>query len=729
MLPGTFTAYREKGLSVFPVPYGSKKAVIQGWQKWCDELPPLELTEAWDKEYQDKPVNYALALGPASNICAIDVDVNGDEAKRIAPDSNFEKTGKKGYTRFYLYNPRHTSKKNFRGLHVDYLTRGAYTLLPPSKHPDGMEYKWSGLYQSLIHLMEPLPQLEDAVILTLESHNEVAVALAKKDGKLTGGRHVTLANIAIAMAHRGHDEAEIAEELRREDERLFPDNPYFKDASEKADPFKFAASIKRTVGEKERDRPLDVSKLLDQGGDDEDDEHFDPASSYRPVSIDFVQPRGVMRDVFEFVQMHSSQKEATSPLAIASSIAFMSSVAGRKFFANLAFEGETGLTITPNIYMIGLADSGFGKNAPKVALKKLLKGKGILNTNKWKSGSAFLKELSKNPIKLDFQDEVQSLFLAMSSEKASIHMIELQDYLMDAWSSADSTLGGTNAATEGASVKEIENPHFSLLGLTTPASFSKSVKPIMMSNGLFARMLFFNCEKRKLDLTRVGYSFPPEKEEAILKQTASCFSQISRLRSEMQRKHKNLIVDDKPLTFSFSREAQSESNDFALEYQAKAAAVSGQWIASFYNRMRENAARLALLDHLSLIFSGELREEIQIDSVQWGQAITLACFSSVFDKMEALGSIGNDYDSVLEAIRTRVATSGPYGIQASALNKKLAHKKEFQVALKNLETAREVIKMPGATPAGKRNPSVYYMTPAQRKSYYIDRGIKPPRLL
>lgn len=150
--------YHKAGLSVLPIQPGHKRPgmyqggvwrPMKGWQQYCTHLAPRNVVERWE-QWPDTGVG--LALGPASNLLAIDIDVNENSTifkaiRKVCPDTPCAKVGKKGITLFYRYNPIITSTQiRLNGNPtVDILSLGKQTVLPPTIHPDmGEPYRWIG---------------------------------------------------------------------------------------------------------------------------------------------------------------------------------------------------------------------------------------------------------------------------------------------------------------------------------------------------------------------------------------------------------------------------------------------------------------------------------------------------------------------------------------------------------------------------------------------------------
>jgi len=170
--------YTAKNIPVFPCKSKTKAPAPTGWTKWCDELPSKAQIEEWCKTFPNS--NLAIATGPASGIIAFDWDLD-PEISAIQKDlfeevkelfnkikSPVARTGKKGICYFFKfegeksYRCRIRKTKNDTITVFDLLSSKHCVVIPPSIHPEGMEYKWNGT--PLLEFKGELPPLPTDII-------------------------------------------------------------------------------------------------------------------------------------------------------------------------------------------------------------------------------------------------------------------------------------------------------------------------------------------------------------------------------------------------------------------------------------------------------------------------------------------------------------------------------------------------------------------------------------
>jgi hypothetical protein len=142
---------------------GTWRAMAEWSTKYRDRLPTgfeLQVWETWPD------AGVCVVLGKSSsNLVAVDIDTDDSTIQSTIsaelPPTTVRKRGEKGETRFFRGAPGQVSKAfNIAGVRVlDLLAEGRQTILPPSRHPSGCTYVWTG--QEALQAVEPseLPDL------------------------------------------------------------------------------------------------------------------------------------------------------------------------------------------------------------------------------------------------------------------------------------------------------------------------------------------------------------------------------------------------------------------------------------------------------------------------------------------------------------------------------------------------------------------------------------------
>ncbi len=176
--------YLDSNISVIPCKGKRPSQGIMDWSSFSYALPSEELIDSWENTLRPGTVTgIGVVLGPASNLCCIDFDEEDEELlnrlREALPHSPVVKIGKKGETRFFrLYEDKSTyrqqfSKKSIKNrlgtVSVEFFFSSAYTVIPPSIHPETMEpYFWKGSSLEGFDI-EDLPILDPKSIAIAES--------------------------------------------------------------------------------------------------------------------------------------------------------------------------------------------------------------------------------------------------------------------------------------------------------------------------------------------------------------------------------------------------------------------------------------------------------------------------------------------------------------------------------------------------------------------------------
>ncbi len=132
--------YWAAGLQAIPLVPGFKRPAVEGWPTYGRVVVPEIVQQRWLADFPDG--NIGLALGPASDICVLDIDSTRPEVinriESILPPSPWHRVGAKGKMLAYRWTDFKTFriKENAGGMLVEALNTGTQCVLPPSIHPD-----------------------------------------------------------------------------------------------------------------------------------------------------------------------------------------------------------------------------------------------------------------------------------------------------------------------------------------------------------------------------------------------------------------------------------------------------------------------------------------------------------------------------------------------------------------------------------------------------------------
>lgn len=460
-----FQEYYELGLSVIPVASNGKNPIIDGWSKYCEELPTQELIDKWDK----MKVNIGVACGPASGILVLDIDTDDKEILDLCPPSPVRRRGKKGECRFFKYNPNIPSTSIPQ---IDILSLGRQVLIPPSVHPDTKKpYVWITPDTLENFSVKDLPELDISFLSKLSKKVSIEIP----------GRNNKLVDIVSSMRARGEPEQEIINQIYEWDKnyhspRLFLEaKEGFKGKSEddaKRNAWKFVINVSKTLIENGTAVMSDTAPLL-----------ILDETKVIPIykAQEFPKPTGILKDVMDLTEKFSERDMPN--IALGGSIALMAAVCSNRFRFDDTWS---------NVYVLNLAPTGAGKSFPQRIIKKILDEKlssDLIGYGNYRSSSALTKNLVSKRERLDIIDEVAGLFAQMKS--GGLYQTEMIDELCKLWSESNGKFLASEYS-EKADTSTCYNPCVSIIGSSTIGGIKENLNKLMIVKGLIPRFLIFS---------------------------------------------------------------------------------------------------------------------------------------------------------------------------------------------------------------------------------------------
>lgn len=172
-------------------------------------------------------------------------------------------------------------------------------------------------------------------------------------------------------------------------------------------------------------------------------------------------------------------------LALAGAIALQAALAGRK----VRDERDN----RTNLYLIGVAPSGSGKDHARKVAKNVLHDAAfdeLVGNEDLASDAGLIAALALQPSLLLLFDEIGRFLRTIGDPKKGPHLFNVLSVLMKLYSSADTTFKG-KAYANAKQNKVIVQPCAVVYGTTVPEHFFESLTPETLSDGFVARLLVF----------------------------------------------------------------------------------------------------------------------------------------------------------------------------------------------------------------------------------------------
>ena len=560
--------YAELGYPVFPCVPGDKHPLCE--HGLLDATTDLEQIERWWEVTPD--ANVAMRT---DGLLVIDLDEgntwHADDPDRlydlaVAPLSLTPNSG-----RHYIFRqPTGRSFRNTAGRlapHVDTRADGGYIVIPPSSL-NGKEYRWArGM--SLDQRREELPEPPLWLIEELDPAVDTTVPIVVDSNKIPAGqRNETLARLAGNMRRVGMSEAEIGAALEEANaNRCVPPLDY--------------QEVQRIAASVARYEPDEVAVALAENHweqmyaetAEETLEHADPG----PVPSHLLAVPGLIGEVIDYTL--TTAPYAQPVLAFGGALALQAILAGRK----VRDESDN----RTNLYILGLANSGAGKDYPRKVNQHILMHAGMSDSigDTFASGEGIEDRLFGNPCVLFQTDEIDGLMTKINQAKDARHEAII-NVLLKMYSSANSFYPMRVKAGKEPCV--IDQPCLCIFGTAIPKHYYQALSEKMLSNGFFARMLILEAQKRGRGQEAVVRPIP----ESILETARWWVDFRSGRQGNLDQLHPSpRVVTATPEAVEVLRQLRERSDDEYSHAEDRDDAMG----MAIWARSHEKARRLALI--------------------------------------------------------------------------------------------------------------------------------------
>tara|TARA_B100000902_G_scaffold56610_1_gene63422 strand:+ start:396 stop:2498 length:2103 start_codon:yes stop_codon:yes gene_type:complete len=520
--------FTEAGYSVIPDKFMSKQPAIKGWTNYCNNKPTEQEIENWSNTFHKS--NVAVCLGEASGIVAVDLDCVDPAivalVERVVPQTKIEKVGSKGWTRFFKWHDGiETDKVTHNGnIVLEVLSTKKKTTIPPSVHPSGSSYTWKG--ESLASIRpEELDAFPPLLIPTLkmEINKQFPDSKEVSYNKIVQGRNDALSKECARLVKEENDHLIIMSKLIKFDQAnheppLFTDVNEFGNDHAPTNAGVFFFNHLRSYNNKRFNANQTYEDIiLPTEGSEGKSRSEASENSNNP---ELPKPEGVLAVIMNYILSNSYIEQPA--FCFSAALSLLATLSGRKF----EFEG-----VAPNLYLLNVAPSGSGKNAPQEKIKEVLidsKCDYLLGSGDYVSDASLMDGLPESPVRLDIIDEAGGMLKSVNRGGATYNA-KMADILAELYTTSTSIFLGRQTA-EGNKGRALR-PNVNLLCSTTPTGLSEGVTVSAIEKGLMGRFLIFIGEGDKkarrvehptrLDSATIGKlqslaAYQPEKSDKVI---------------------------------------------------------------------------------------------------------------------------------------------------------------------------------------------------------------------
>jgi hypothetical protein len=194
---------------------------------------------------------------------------------------------------------------------------------------------------------------------------------------------------------------------------------------------------------------------------------------------------GLVGELAEWI--NSSSVRPQPILALGASIAAMATILGRKV--------QTATGLRTNVYILGVGETGCGKERARQAIKKLFSS---IDAEKqigesFASDSAVETAVIDNPSCLYLIDELGHFLGTIKNDQTPSYVRSILPILLRMYSASEgSYVRRTYAKADENEKKSVEQPCLSIYGTTVPRNLYKSLTKEHASDGFLSRLLVFD---------------------------------------------------------------------------------------------------------------------------------------------------------------------------------------------------------------------------------------------
>ena len=309
-----------------------------------------------------------------------------------------------------------------------------------------------------------------------------------------------------------------------------------------------------------------------------------------PCPVDLAGLDGALKMLVDY--MLATARRPQPVLAVGASLCALGALMGRKY--------RTESNLRSNLYVVGIADSGSGKNHSREVITELFVEAGLghaLGGNKIASGAGLLTAVHRQPAIL-FQIDEFGMFLSAAADRkrSPRHISEILDIMTEIYTMAGTIfLGAEYANRDGKNERrDINQPCLCVYGTTTPIHFWNALQSSNVVDGSLARFIVFQSEDDYPEENEAAgiRTSPPELLDA-LKLIASGGGRQPAGNLAGMTPGPETAVD--PLTVPMTPEARSLFRAFKHDNTAKLREARGTLYTAILARIAENAWKVAMI--------------------------------------------------------------------------------------------------------------------------------------
>ena len=378
-----------------------------------------------------------------------------------------------------------------------------------------------------------------------------------------------------------------------------------------------------------------------------------------PATFNLTIPGGLVGKLTDY--MLSTARRPQPLLSLGASLCAIGALMGRLY--------RTESNLRSNLYVVGIADSGSGKNHSREIINEVLFEAGLANHlggNKIASGAGLLTALHRQPAIL-FQIDEFGMFLSAAADRkrSPRHITEILDNMTELYTSAGGIfLGAEYANRDGTNERrDIVQPCLCVYGTTTPLHFWSALQGANVVDGSLARFLILPSDEDYPDENvAVGLRTPPADLIAGLQLLASGpGQQRGNWAGATSGPQTAVVLTTVPMT----DEARARFKSLSGELTDELRAAAGTSFTAILARIGEIAMKLALI---VAVGKDPVAPVIAIDDADWAIAFVRHYAQRAMEAVDRHVA-DTETEAHLKRLRELIRAAGAKGITKSELTR------------------------------------------------------------
>lgn len=348
-------------------------------------------------------------------------------------------------------------------------------------------------------------------------------------------------------------------------------------------------------------------------------------------------------------------------LSLGASFCAIGALMGRRY--------RTTSNLRSNLYVVGIADSGSGKNHAREIINEVFFEAGLahhLGGNKIASGAGLLTALHRQPATL-FQIDEFGMFLSAAADRkrSPRHITEILDNMTELFTAAGGIfLGAEYANRDGTNERrDINQPCLCVYGTTTPLHFWGALQGANVVDGSLARFLILPSDE----------DYPDENLAVGIRQAPTALIQALQLvakgggavRGNLTGKTADQNTAVNPMTVPMSDAARARFAELSDALTEELRAAAGTAFTAILARIGENALKLALI---VAVGRDPVRPEIDITAAVWAIGFVRHYARRTMEAVERHVA-DTETEAHLKRLKEIVRAAGPKGITKSEITR------------------------------------------------------------